>query len=128
MCPDSQQHRQRELLLPHLLPLVLLQVFRGYVGDKSAPPVFETSTQLGKAFNTLGEGYQRPFELATLRLQNMAGILPKCDHHLKPPVNCMKHTRTLILDVRPRSAANYINMSGGCTLLRKDKCYLHSIC
>ena len=65
--------------------LGLRQVFRGYVGDRSAPSVFEGTTQLGKAFNTLGEGYQRPFELATLRLQNMAGILPKCDHHPNPP-------------------------------------------
>ena len=30
------------------------------------------------AFNVLGGGYQRPFELATLRLSNMIGILPKC--------------------------------------------------
>ena len=29
-------------------------------------------------FNVLGSGYQRPFELATLRLSNMIGILPKC--------------------------------------------------
>ena len=29
-------------------------------------------------FNVLGGGYQRPFELATLRLSNMLGILPKC--------------------------------------------------
>ena len=29
-------------------------------------------------FNVLGGGYQRPFELATLRLSNMIGILPKC--------------------------------------------------
>ena len=29
-------------------------------------------------FNVLGPGYQRPFELATLRLSNMIGILPKC--------------------------------------------------
>ena len=53
------------------------QVIRGYVGDRSAEPIF-AGTQLGRAFDTLGGGYQRPFELATLRLQNMAGILPKC--------------------------------------------------
>lgn len=48
------------------------------MGDRSAPPVFEGSSRLGRAFDTLGAGYQRPFELATLRLQNMAGILPIC--------------------------------------------------
>ena len=51
-----------------------LQVLRGYIGDRSAKPVFEGQT----AFNVLGSGYQRPFELATLRLSNMIGILPKC--------------------------------------------------
>ena len=52
-------------------------MIRGYIGDQSAEPIFE-GTQLGRAFDTVGRGYQRPFELATLRLQNMAGILPKC--------------------------------------------------
>ena len=53
---------------------LLLQVLRGYTGDRSAKPVFEGQTP----FNVLGGGYQRPFELATLRLSNMIGILPKC--------------------------------------------------
>ena len=53
------------------------QVIRGYIGDQSAEPIFE-GTQLGRAFDTVGRGYQRPFELATRRLQNMVGILPQC--------------------------------------------------
>jgi len=52
-----------------------LQVVRGYVGDRDAKPVFQGSTP----FDILGTGYQRPFELATLRLFNMVGILPKCE-------------------------------------------------
>ena len=52
----------------------VLQVLRGYIGDGSAKPVFEGRTP----FDVLGSGYQRPFELATLRLSNMIGILPKC--------------------------------------------------
>ena len=44
-------------------------MLRGYVGDKSAKPVFEGATP----FDIVGEGYQRPFELATLRLFNMVG-------------------------------------------------------
>lgn len=55
--------------------LLLLQVIRGYVGDRSAGSVFEASSP----FDILGTGYQRPFELATLRLFNMIGILPKCE-------------------------------------------------
>ena len=46
------------------------EVLRGYVGDRSAKPVWPGSTP----FDVLGGGYQRPFELATLRLFNMAGI------------------------------------------------------
>lgn len=53
----------------------LLQVLRGYVGDREAKPVFDSPTP----FDVLGTGYQRPFELATLRLFNMIGILPKCE-------------------------------------------------
>jgi hypothetical protein len=51
-------------------------VLRGYVGDRSAKPVFDGSNN---PFDVLGTGYQRPFELATLRLFNMAGILPRCE-------------------------------------------------
>lgn len=54
---------------------MLAQVLRGYVGDKEAKPVFDSPTP----FDILGTGYQRPFELATLRLFNMIGILPKCE-------------------------------------------------
>jgi hypothetical protein len=54
---------------------VVLQVIRGYIGDRSAKPVFNSATP----FDILGTNYQRPFELATLRLFNMIGILPKCE-------------------------------------------------
>lgn len=49
-------------------------MIRGYIGDRDAPPVFDA----GSPFDVLGGGYQRPFELASLRLLNMAGILPRC--------------------------------------------------
>lgn len=45
------------------------------MGDPAAKPVFDSPTP----FDVLGPGYQRPFELATLRLFNMMGILPKCE-------------------------------------------------
>ena len=62
-------------------PGTLPEVFRGYLGDRSAPPVFgrrpgsNVSSPLGSAFDVLGTGYQRPFELATLRGQNMVTVL-----------------------------------------------------
>jgi len=53
----------------------VLQVLRGYIGDRSSKPVWDGNV----AFNILGKGYQRPFELATLRLNHMVNILPRCE-------------------------------------------------
>ena len=52
-------------------PGTLAEVFRGYTGDRSAPqrlrtPLFRLAG---------GEGFQRPFELASVRLQNMVEVL-----------------------------------------------------
>lgn len=71
-----------ELLLLHTTSVLVLavllvscdQVIRGYLGDRASGAVFDASSP----FDILGTGYQRPFELATLRLFNMVGILPKC--------------------------------------------------
>ena len=52
------------------------EVLRGYAGDRSQAPVFSGE---GNLFNVLGSGYQRPFELATLRLQNMNLVLSHCE-------------------------------------------------
>eukprot|EP00210_Caulerpa_lentillifera_P000929 g899.t1 len=63
-------------LFPMLLGIdsegTIPEVLRGYIGDRTAKPVFEDSS----LFDILGRGYQRPFELATLRLNNMMKILP----------------------------------------------------
>mmetsp|Transcript_49390 Transcript_49390/g.77180 ORF Transcript_49390/g.77180 Transcript_49390/m.77180 type:complete len:309 (+) Transcript_49390:72-998(+) len=79
-------------LLPMLLgigsPGTLPKVIYGYFGDRSNDPKWTVDhlrrTATGAfpyvdpdTFNTLGEGYLRPFELATVRLQNMIGILKK---------------------------------------------------
>ena len=50
-------------------PGTIREVVRGYVGDRDARQIFESSP-----FDVLGTGYQRPFELATLRLSNMVGL------------------------------------------------------
>ena len=52
-------------------PGTLTEVVRGYTGDRSAPqridsPLFRLAG---------GEGFQRPFELATVRLRNMTEVL-----------------------------------------------------
>ena len=62
----------------------LKEVFRGYRGDRHAPSLFSENEEIkikplptikGSLFNKAGQNYQRPFELATLRLQNMAEVL-----------------------------------------------------
>ncbi|MEA5465562.1 peroxiredoxin-like family protein [Leptothoe sp. PORK10 BA2] len=66
-------------------PGTLSEVFRGYLGDRNAPQLIEDdevvqATPLppikGEFFKRAGgKGFQRPFELATLRLRNMAEVL-----------------------------------------------------
>ncbi|MGK7906820.1 MAG: peroxiredoxin-like family protein [Synechococcus sp.] len=66
-------------------PGTLKEVFRGYRGDQQAPQLIEDD-EVVKATPLLpikgsffrfagGKGFQRPFELATLRLRNMAEVL-----------------------------------------------------
>jgi hypothetical protein len=51
-------------------PGTLKEVFRGYTGDRAAPPRLATPL-----FDLAGKGFQRPFELATVRLANMREVL-----------------------------------------------------
>jgi hypothetical protein len=66
-------------------PGTLKEVFRGYKGDRQAPQLIADEEVVsgipipaikGSFFsNAIGKGYQRPFELATLRLRNMTEVL-----------------------------------------------------
>jgi hypothetical protein len=66
-------------------PGTLREVFRGYTGDKKAPQLIGDREVVGDtplppikgSFFKLagGNGFQRPFELATLRLRNMTEVL-----------------------------------------------------
>jgi hypothetical protein len=66
-------------------PGTLAEVFRGYWGDRRAPQLIEEDAVIharplppfkGSFFNLAGgKGFQRPFELATLRLRNMTEVL-----------------------------------------------------
>ncbi len=85
---SSQQNGYLNLLLMCAglgSPGTLKEVFRGYKGDRSAPQLIADdevvkATPLpalkGEVFKRAGgKGFQRPFELATLRLRNMAEVL-----------------------------------------------------
>jgi hypothetical protein len=65
-------------------PGTLGEVFRGYLGDRQAPQLIAPGEEVkagplptltGATFDLLGQGFQRPFELATLRLRNMTEVL-----------------------------------------------------
>lgn len=66
-------------------PGTLSEVFRGYRGDRQAPQLLDDEAVIrakplppfkGNFFKFAGgKGFQRPFELATLRLQNMGEAL-----------------------------------------------------
>lgn len=66
-------------------PGTLAEVFRGYCGDRQAPQLFADDETIetgllpplsGNFFALAGgRGFQRPFELATLRLRNMVQVL-----------------------------------------------------
>ncbi|MFK8185342.1 MAG: peroxiredoxin-like family protein [Phormidesmis sp.] len=66
-------------------PGTLKEVFRGYKGDQSAPQLIDDLEEVkapplpvlkGEVFQRAGgKGFQRPFELATLRLRNMGEVL-----------------------------------------------------
>ena len=55
-------------------PGTMAEVARGYLGDRAAPQVFPSGP-----FDVLGTGYQRPMELATLRLNSMISVLSDCE-------------------------------------------------
>ena len=60
-------------------PGTMSEVARGYVGDKAAPQIFASGP-----FDILGTGYQRPMELATVRLGSMITSLTRWKE-LAPP-------------------------------------------
>jgi hypothetical protein len=76
-------------------PGTLAEVFRGYKGDKQAPQLISNEEIVkakplppieGSFFKLAGgTGFQRPFELATLRLRNMAEVLGNWGTYVPDP-------------------------------------------
>ncbi|WP_159820536.1 peroxiredoxin-like family protein [Cyanobium sp. Copco_Reservoir_LC18] len=132
---DAEPHLHRDLGLyeglrqaggpwPNLLlmcaglgsPGTLAEVLRGYTGDRSAPQRIADDETIqagplppikGSFFARAGgRGFQRPFELATVRLRNMAEVLG--------------HWRTYV----PRD--DFLTQRGGTYLLEADDTLLYS--
>ena len=97
-------------------PGTLAEVLRGYTGDRSAPQRIADDETIqagplppikGSFFARAGgRGFQRPFELATVRLRNMAEVLG--------------HWRTYV----PRD--DFLTQRGGTVLLEADDTLLYS--
>jgi AhpC/TSA antioxidant enzyme len=89
-------------------PGTLREVFRGYTGDRSAPQLIADSEIInakplppiaGSFFNLAGgSGFQRPFELATLRLRNMAEVLSHWRTYVPDPTYLTQRGGTFLVD------------------------------
>ncbi len=76
-------------------PGTLREVLRGYTGDRSAPQLIAADETVrarllppiqGSFFDVAGgSGFQRPFELATLRLRNMTEVLGNWQTYVPDP-------------------------------------------
>ena len=91
-------------------PGTLKEVIRGYWGDRHAPQLIEDdevvrATPLppikGSFFRLAGgKGFQRPFELATLRLRNMAEVLGHWTTYVPNPAYLTQRGATFLFDSR----------------------------
>ena len=74
-------------------PGTLAEVFRGYSGDRRAPARLESPL-----FAVLGRGYQRPFELATVRLRNMVEVLGRWRTYVPSDTHITQRGGTFLLE------------------------------
>ena len=84
------------------------EVFRGYTGDRNSKQIFVDDDQInllnlikfsGIFFKyTCGEGYLRPFELATYRLNNMLEILQNWNDYILDNKYLPQRGATFLLD------------------------------
>lgn len=89
-------------------PGTLAEVFRGYRGDRKAPQLIAPDEVVkaaplpgikGSFFDLAGgSGFQRPFELATLRLRNMAESLGKWQTYVPDATYMTQRGGTFLFD------------------------------
>ncbi|MEM8809890.1 MAG: peroxiredoxin-like family protein [Cyanobacteria bacterium P01_G01_bin.38] len=91
-------------------PGTLREVFRGYLGDRSAPQLIGDDEVVqgtplpaikGSFFERAGgKGFQRPFELATLRLRNMTEVLSHWGTYVPDATYLTQRGATFLLDAQ----------------------------
>jgi hypothetical protein len=74
-------------------PGTLAEVLRGYSGDRKAPQRLQSPL-----FALLGSGYQRPFELASVRLGNMVEVLGRWRTYVPSDAHLTQRGGTFLLD------------------------------
>jgi len=88
-------------------PGTLMEVLRGYVGDKQAPQLIGDNEVIkagplpplkGNDFSLFGRGFQRPIELATLRLRNMTEVLSNWHTYIPDAAYLTQRGATLLFD------------------------------
>jgi AhpC/TSA antioxidant enzyme len=89
-------------------PGTLAEVFRGYKGDRFAPQLIAAKEIVnakplppiaGSFFDIAGgSGFQRPFELATLRLRNMAEVLGNWTTYVPDPTYLTQRGGTFLFN------------------------------
>ena len=89
-------------------PGTLSEVFRGYKGDRTAPQLIPDDEVVqdtplpaikGSMFNVAGgSGFQRPFELATLRLRNMTEVLSNWNTYVPDATYLTQRGATFLFD------------------------------
>ena len=89
-------------------PGTLSEVFRGYKGDRKAPQLIANNEVVedtplpnlkGSMFRVAGgDGFQRPFELATLRLRNMTEVLSNWNTYVPDATYLTQRGGTFLFD------------------------------
>jgi AhpC/TSA antioxidant enzyme len=91
-------------------PGTLKEVFRGYKGDRQAPQLIQPQETVqaaplppiqGSFFDLAGgSGFQRPFELATLRLRNMGEVLSNWQTYVPDGTYLTQRGGTFLFDAQ----------------------------
>lgn len=108
-------------------PGTLPEILRGYLGDRSAPERFAHDAVVKAGPVVIGPGvgpvklgpieysnswaaevgYQRPIELATVRLRNMVEVLTKWDCYVSNPTTIAQRGATFIFDENGEALYEY---------------------
>ncbi len=97
-------------------PGTLREVLRGYTGDRQAPQLIEPDEVVrakplpplqGSSFDRVGCGFQRPFELATLRLRNMVEVLSHWRTYVPDPAYLTQRGGTFLFNSQGKLLYEY---------------------